>query len=142
ARVPGQEVCAQMMIVQREEGSPQADSVDLATALARLRLPGTKGSAGRPSGYADREPGTVHVSLLLSRVGQPRHADDGIQVVGTRGAAHISLTRGQHERASLLRAGGRGVLHTPWEDVALPDDATTDQPLALVRMMGAFVDAV
>jgi predicted dehydrogenase len=26
--------------------------------------------------------------------------------------------------------------------VALPDDATTDQPLALVRMMGAFVDAV
>jgi predicted dehydrogenase len=50
---------------------------------------------------------------------------------------HVSLTRGQHERVSLLRAGSG-----TWEDVALPDDATTDRPLALVRMMGAFVDAV
>jgi predicted dehydrogenase len=58
-------------------------------------------------------------------------------VVGTRGAVHVSLTRGQHERVSLLRAGSG-----TWEDVALLDDATTDQPLALVRMMGAFVDAV
>src|SRR5207248_4847758 len=95
ALAPAQEVCAQMMIVQREEGSPQPDSVDLAAALARLRLPGKEGSAGRPSAYADREPDTVHVSLLLSRVGQPRDVGDGIQVVGTRGAAHVSLTRGQ-----------------------------------------------
>src|SRR5437764_5588018 len=137
ALAPAQEVCAQMMIVQREEGSPQPDTVDLATALARLRLPGREGSAGRPAGYADREPGTVHVSLLLSRVDRPREGGDGIHLVGTRGAVHISLTRGQHERISLLRAGGG-----TWEDVALPDDAATDQPLALVRMMGAFVDAV
>ena len=137
ALAPAQEVCGQMMIVPREEGSPQPDTVDLATALARLRLPGREGSAGRPSGYADREPDMVHIVLLLSRVGQPGDVGDGIHVVGTRGAVHVSLTRGQHERVSLLRAGS-----SRWEDVALPEDATTDQPLALVRMMGAFVDAV
>jgi predicted dehydrogenase len=49
----------------------------------------------------------------------------------------VSLTRGQRERVSLLRAGRR-----TWDDVALPEDATTDQPRALARMMGAFVDAV
>ena len=136
ALAPAQEVCAQMMIVPREEGTPQPDSVDLATALARLRVPRAR-AAGRPSGYADREPGMTHVSLLVSRVDRPREGADGIHVVGTRGAVHVSLTRGQHERVSLLRAGGG-----TWEDVALPDDATTDQPLALVRMMGAFVDAV
>jgi predicted dehydrogenase len=137
ALAPAQEVCAQMMIVPREEGSPQPDTVDLATALARLRLPGRGGSAGRPSGYADREPDMVHIVLLLSRVGQPGDVGDGIHVVGTRGAVHVSLTRGQHERVSLLRAG-----RNTWEDVTLPEDATTDQPLALARMMGAFVDAV
>jgi predicted dehydrogenase len=137
ALAPAQEVCAQMMIVPREDGSPQPETIDLATALARLRLPGWEGSAGRPSGYADREPGTVHVSLLASRVDRPREGADGIHVVGTHGALHVSLTRGQHERVSLLRAGSG-----TWEDVALPDDATTDRPLALVRMMGAFVDAV
>src|SRR5438067_925164 len=71
ALAPAQEVCAQMMIVQREEGTPQPDTVDLATALARLRVPRAR-AAGRPSAYADREPGTVHVSLLLSRVDRPR----------------------------------------------------------------------
>ena len=77
------------------------------------------------------------ILLLLSRVDRPREEGDGIDVVGTRGAAHVSLTRGQHERVSLLRAGSG-----TWEDVALPEDATTDQPRALARMMGAFVDAV
>jgi predicted dehydrogenase len=134
---PAREVCAQMMIVPREDGSPQPDTIDLATALARLRLPVREGCAGRPSGDADREPGTIHVSLLASRVDRPREGADGIHVVGTRGALHVSLTRGQHERVSLLRAGSG-----TWEDVALPDDAMTDQPLALVRMMGAFVDAI
>ena len=137
AVAPAQQVCAQLMIVPREDGSPQPGTIDLATALARLRLPGRDSSARRPSGDADREPGTIHVSLLVSRVDRPREGADGIHVIGTRGALHVSLTRGQHERVSLLHAGSG-----TWEDVALPDDATTDQPLALVRMMGAFVDAV
>src|SRR5438105_11424501 len=81
AVAPAQEVCAQMMIVPREEGTPQPDTVDLATALARLRVPGRGGSAGRPSGYADREPDMVHIVLLLSRVGQPGDVGDGIRVV-------------------------------------------------------------
>ena len=136
ALAPAQEVCAQMMIVPREEGSPQPDTIDLATALARLRMPRAH-AAERPSGYADREPGTIHVSLLVSRVDRPREGGDGVHVVGTRGALHVSLTRGQHERVCLLRAGSG-----TWEDLALPHDATTDQPLALMRMMGAFVDAV
>ncbi len=130
---PAQQVCAQMMVVPREEGLPQPDSVDLATCLARLRL----GSDGTASTYADREPGAVHVTLLTSRVDQPYGSGDGIQVVGTRGTASITLSRGARERVSLLRAEA-----DEWEAVSLPDDAYTDEPLALTRMMGAFVDAV
>jgi len=139
---PAREVCAQMMIVPREEGLPQPDSIDLATCLARVHLAETRGAAldtgtatGTPSAYADREPGTLHATLLTSRVDSPYGTGDEVQVVGTRGAASIALTRGARERASLRRAGGG------WEDVALPEDAHTDQPLALTRMMGAFVDA-
>ncbi len=58
-------------------------------------------------------------------------------MLGTRGALRISLTRGAHEWARLLRLEAG-----QWEDVPLPDDADTGQPLALTRMMGAFVDAV
>jgi predicted dehydrogenase len=115
-----------------------------ARALQELRRLLRQGAIGTPFYVALQvhwggtiAPGTVHVSLLLSRVGRPREGADGIHVVGTRSAVHVSLTRGQHERVSLLRAGSG-----TWEDVSLPDDATTDQPLALVRMMGAFVDAV
>ncbi len=142
---PARAVCAQMMIVPREGGLPQPDSIDLATCLARVSLPergDTAASAGTgtdapatPSAFADREPGTLHATLLTSRVDSPYGTGDEVQVVGTRGAASIALTRGARERASLRRIGGE------WEDVPLPADAHTDQPLALTRMMGAFVDA-
>src|SRR5581483_2768546 len=49
---PAQQVCAQMMIVPRGQGEEQPDSVDLANALARLRLAGS--AAGAASGLADR----------------------------------------------------------------------------------------
>ncbi len=144
---PAREVCAQMMVVPREEGLPQPDSIDLATCLARVSLPrmgdaaspagtGTgTGAPATPSAFADREPGTLHATLLTSRVDSPYGAGDEVQVVGTRGAASVALTRGARERASLRRIGG------DWEDLPLPEDAHTDQPLALTRMMGAFVDA-
>ncbi len=137
---PAREVCAQMMIVPREEGLPQPDSIDLATCLARVGLARagdvtSPASTRRPSAFADCEPGTVHATLLTSRVDSPYGTGDEVQVVGTRGAASIALTRGAHERASLRVASG------DWEDVPLPEDAHTDEPLALTRMMGAFVDA-
>ena len=131
---PVTEVCAQMMVVPREAGSLQPETVDIATCLARLRVPA---GAGQPSAYADREQGTIHVSVLTSRVDQPEPWCDEIQVLGTGGAVRASLSRGAHERVGLMRAGQH-----VWEDVALPDDANTGQPLALPRMMGAFVDAV
>ena len=138
ALAPVRDVCAQMMVVPRGPGVAQPDSVDLATCLARLRLPQEPGGApGQPSGYADREPGTVHVTMQMSRVDQPPAPSDEIEVVGTRGALRISLTRGAHEWARVLRLGAER-----WDDLPLPDDAGSGQPLALTRMMGAFVDAV
>jgi predicted dehydrogenase len=143
ALAPAEEVCAQMMIVPREEGTAQPDSVDIATGLARLRLPaGYGGRPGSPAGsdpgaFADREQGTVHAALTSSRVSQPRGPVHEMQVVGTRGSLGIPLNRGAHEYISILRPGA-----SSWEELPLPDDARTDQPLALSRMMRAFVEAV
>lgn len=148
ALAPVREVCAQMMIVPHGPGAAQTESIDLATCLARLRLPAggaarekpasdAHGAAGEPSGYADREQGTVHVSMLMSRVDAPEAPSDEMQVLGTHGAARIPLTRGASEWLRLRRADGAA-----WEAFPLPDDAATGQPLALTRMMGAFVDAV
>jgi predicted dehydrogenase len=131
ALAPVQEVCAQMMVVPRPEGSPQPTNADLATCLARLHLEG-----GEPSGCADRESGTVQVSILTSRVDQPHGTPDELQVVGTAGALSMPLTRGQHEHLHLVRPGAS------WEPLPLPPDALTEKPRALGRMMGAFVDAI
>ncbi|HVA89985.1 MAG TPA: Gfo/Idh/MocA family oxidoreductase [Chloroflexota bacterium] len=133
---PVREVCAQMMIVSRDERRPQPDSVDIAMCLARLHLPGYDDPPSDVSAFADRERGHVQATLFASRVDQPYRVGDEIQVVGTRGAASCALSRGAHERLSLCRVG------TPWEDLPLGDDATTEAPLALSRMMGAFIDAV
>lgn len=134
ALAPVQEVCAQMMIVQREPGAPQPDSVDHAACLARLRLPDRPGPA---PAFADRDPGTVHAVLSVSKVDVSRKGGDSLTVTGTRGAAQIALTRGARERASVRLQDSRA-----WEDLPLDQDAAGDEPLALTRMMGAFVDAV
>lgn len=132
---PAEEVCAQMMVVPREGGGAQPDNPDIATCLARLRLPGASDEG--PSSYADRVLGTVHASILTSRMEYPRANGDTIYVVGTEGALDITLTRGQQERVSLLRKGTRS-----WEDVPLPEEAWGNRPLACNRMMGAFVEGV
>ena len=142
AVAPAETICAQMMIVPREAGSAQPDSVDSATALARLRLPAgiydtSPQGPTRASGYADREAGTVHVSLMTTRVARPRGPMHDLQVIGTKGSLGMPLFRGQHEYLSILRPGA-----ADWAELPLPDDAYTDQPLALQRMVGAFVDAV
>ena len=136
ALAPVREVCAQVMILPRPPGRPQPDNVDLATCLARLQLPLTRPMPPDISGPGSVEPGTVQVTLLTSRVDRPELAGDTMYVVGTDGAVQISLNRGQHERARLLRRGSE------WQDLALPPDALTDQPLALMRMMAAFVDGI
>jgi predicted dehydrogenase len=132
ALAPVQEVCGHMMIVPRPAGIPQPDSIDLATCLARLRLP-----SGQASGFADRETGAVHVTVLTSRLTQPYSDVDGMQVMGTGGSLSIPLTRGQHEHIHMLRSGQR-----QWEDVPLPADANTGESLACTRMLGAFIEAV
>ncbi|HZS92435.1 MAG TPA: Gfo/Idh/MocA family oxidoreductase [Chloroflexota bacterium] len=132
---PVQQICAQMMIVPRDQGTPQPDSIDLAAAMARLRLDG--GSNGNLPGFSDRREGDVHVTVLTTRVDRSRLPADEIQVVGTHGAVSSTLTRGAGERASILRAG-----QSNWEDLDLGPEANSGQPLALTRMMGAFVDAV
>jgi predicted dehydrogenase len=132
---PVQQVCAQMMIVPRDAGTLQPDSIDVASALARLSLQG--GPGGDLPGYSDRREGDVHVSVLTNRVDRSRLPADEIQVVGTHGAVSITLTRGNGERLSILRAG-----ESNWEDLDLGPEANSGQPLALTRMMGAFVDAV
>ena len=132
---PPRAVCAQMMIVPREPGTAQPDTVDIAACLVRLDLPSSlEGREGLIASFADREPGAVHATILANRL---HRGPDEIQVVGTRGVASLSLTRGEHESLRLLRAG-----QADWEEIALPTDAYTEQPRALTRMMGAFVEAV
>ena len=128
-------VCAQMMGVAREAGTPQPETVDVATCLALLHLYGAQGPAATAtSAFADREPGAVHAVLSVTRM-ESGLAE--IRIAGTRAVATMALTRGERERLSILRAG-----QEEWEAVQLADDAYTDQPRALARMMGAFVDAV
>ncbi len=135
---PAQEICAQMIIVQRDPNQAQPDSPDLAQCLARLRLGGPSPRPVRVlSGFADREPDIVQVSILTSRVDVPRLPANEIQVLGTHGALNATLSRGEDERVSMI--GGND---PAWRDLELPADANTGEPLALTRMMGAFVDAV
>jgi predicted dehydrogenase len=131
-----QAVCAQMMVAARDAGTPQPETVDVATCLARLQLSGGAGSepASTESAFADRTPGAVHAVLCVTRM-ESGLAE--VRIVGTRAAAVMALTRGERERLSILRAG-----QSAWEAIALSDDAYTDQPRALGRMMGAYVDAV
>lgn len=131
ALAPVGEVCAQMMIAPRPPGLPQPESIDLATCLARLRMPGATTTGGTAPA------GSVHVTLLTSKVDRPRLGGDSMTVVGAAGAIDIALTRGQQERAGLLRRG-----EAAWADIPLGEDAGGDEPLALSRMMGAFVDAI
>ncbi len=78
ALAPVREVCAQMMVTPRGPNAVQPDSVDLATCLARLRLPDAPATPEQPSGYADRERGTVHLVMRMSRVDQPPAPSDEI----------------------------------------------------------------
>jgi predicted dehydrogenase len=135
---PVQEICAQMIVVQRDANQEQPDSPDFAQCLARLRLTGSNGKPDRAlSGFADREQGIVHVSILTSRVDLPRQPSNEIQVLGTHGALNATFSRGENERLSMI--GGDD---DAWREMALPADANSGEPLALTRMMGAFVDAV
>ena len=129
-------VCAQMMVVAREASTPQPETVDVATCLASLQLHSAtdQETAVPATTFADRVPGAVHAVLSVTRM-ESGLAE--IRIAGTRAVAIMALTRGERERLSIARAG-----QTEWEAVQLPDDAYTDQPRALVRMMGAFVDAV
>ena len=132
---PPDAVCAQMMIAAREDGIAQPDTVDMATCLARLRLPSAaRAAAGSVASFADREPGIVHAAISANRLD---HGPDEIRIVGTRAVAAMALTRGEHEQVRTMRAG-----RADWEEVALPEEAYTEHPHALGRMMGAFVDAV
>jgi predicted dehydrogenase len=133
---PAEEVCAQMLIVPRAPGTEQPDSVDYASCLARLHI-GDAVPATRPPAFSDRVAGTVQATLLTSRVDVPFGAGDAIQVAGTEGAINGTVNRGARERVSLRQAGSRA-----WEDLPLPADALTDEPRALARMLGAFIDAV
>ncbi len=141
AVAPAEAVCAQLMIVQRDEGPAQPDTIDSISALARLRLPAIaynllpNPAAAAP--LADRDLGAVHVTLMATRVAHPRGPVHEMQVVGTKGALGLPLFRGQHEYLSILRPGA-----SSWEELPLPNDAYTDQPLALRRMVAAFIDAV
>src|SRR5262249_39986916 len=121
-----------MLVAPRPQGSPQPTNVDHATCLARLSLAG-----GVTSGYADRDPGTVQVTILTSRVDHPHEVPDELQVLGTAGALSMPLTRGQREHLHLFRPGAAA-----WEPLPLPSDASTETPHGLTRMMGAFVDGI
>jgi predicted dehydrogenase len=129
-------VCAQMMVVAREAGTAQPETVDVATCLALLQL--HSGEDQEPvvaaAPFADRAPGAVHALLSVTRM-ESGLAE--IRLIGTRAVATMALTRGEHEQLRILRSG-----QTAWEAIPLADDAYTDQPRALARMMGAFVDAV
>jgi predicted dehydrogenase len=129
-------VCAQMLVVAREAGRPQPETVDVATCLALLdvRSKAARETADRVSSFADRLPGAVHAVLSVTRM-ESGLAE--VRIAGTRGVTAMALTRGEHERVCLMRAG-----QSAWEAVPLPEDASTDQARSLTRMMGAFVDAV
>ena len=130
---PAEAVCAQMMIVPRDPGVPQPDSIDYATCLARLRV----GGSGEPApAFSDRQRGAVQATLLTSRIETPVAGGDEVQVIGTDAVASVALNRGMRERASIRRRGAG------WEDLPLGEDAYTDEPRALPRMLGAFLEAV
>ena len=80
---------------------------------------------------------TTHIlgDYMLSRV-TPGHGEWGFEVVGDEGALLGFLSRGNRDELRVLRVGG------DWEAVPLPDETLLRQPLALGRMMRAFVDAI
>jgi predicted dehydrogenase len=119
---PIQEVCGVLLNVPRVAphvltGAPTPiDSDDLNAALFRTRT----GILG---------------DYMLSRI-TPNHGDWGFEVVGNEGALMGLLTRGDQDELQALRRGHE------WEPVPLPQETEIHKPLALGRMMRAFVDAI
>jgi len=119
---PIQEVCGVLLNVPRVAphvltGEPTPiDSDDLNAALFRT-------STGILGDY------------MLSRV-TPNHGEWGFEVVGSEGALMAPLTRGDRDELKLLRPGGE------WEPIPLPQETEVHKPLALGRMMRAFVEAI
>jgi predicted dehydrogenase len=81
-------------------------------------------------------PPFVQGNITASWMTPPRGHNGNVHISGTEGALSASMTRGAHETLELFRPG-RG-----WDPVTLPEGAQGDKPLALSRMMGAFVDAI
>jgi predicted dehydrogenase len=122
---PVDEVYAQLDLVQREPGCAQPDTTDLAHCLS-----------GTHCLYAGKQT-SVSVSFTASRLSIPRGPVHELQVFGSKGSLGMPLTRGNDEYLSFLPADS----HT-WETITLPPEASTPEPLALGRMMRAFVDAI
>jgi predicted dehydrogenase len=122
---PVQEVFAQLDLVQREGGCLQPDTSDLANCLAKTKC-----------SFED-ELAKISVMISASRVSKPRGPVHELQVLGSKGALGMPLTRGNNEYLALLAAGSER-----WEDFPLPAEAYSDEPLALFGMMRAFVDAI
>ena len=80
---------------------------------------------------------TTHIlgDYMLSRV-TPSHGEWGFEVAGDEGALFGFLSRGDRDELRLLHVG------EDWETVRLPEEARVQQPVALGRMMRAFVDAI
>jgi len=72
---------------------------------------------------------------MLSRI-TPNHGEWGFEVVGKEGALMGFLTRGDRDELRTMRPGGE------WEAAPLPEETEIHKPLALGRMMRAFVDAI
>jgi len=75
--------------------------------------------------------------MTASRLTLPYGAINELEIVGTKGRLGINLTRGENERISMLPPGSDS-----WQRLRLDEDAESDRPGALERMMHAFVDAV
>lgn len=136
---PAKEVFAQFVIAPRENGFAQADTIDLANALAKVEIPAELHSRLQASNaqnskvVASRD---ICVNISASRISRPKSDFHELQVVGTKGILGIPLGRGQKEYMNFLLAGSQH-----WQSIELPSDAYTDSPLACNRMMQAFVDA-
>lgn len=122
---PVDEVFAQIRVIERELGFAQPETADFARCLAHTNAK----VCGKPS--------DISVLLQASRLARPRGPVHELQVFGTRGTLGMPLTRGNDEYLSLLKAGA-----SDWEPLPLPSDAASSEPLALGRMMRAFVDAI
>jgi len=122
---PVQEVFAQLDLVQREAGCLQPDTSDLANCLAKTQC------------LFEDEQAKISVMMQASRVSKPRGPVHELQVLGSKGALGMPLTRGNNEYLALLATGSER-----WEDFPLAPEAYSDEPRALFSMMRAFVDAI